>query len=176
MQRLSLIAAGIVASLTLSGPSLAQPTRAQLETLGATIAGQLAAACPVATPDDVAAFNKCSVAVRNDHSIPFGDRLLWGGDQPQQIIRKKMLTNFQKDVFQLMYLPLFAFTGEWTVTHDDRDDVEVIRIGAIFRNRLPAGEYPYPFWHSCSPPSTMMVASPADQLAAAVVRPSSVRR
>lgn len=145
----SVIAAGILASLILlPDATQAQPSRAQLETLAATIAGQLAAACPIVAPDNATAFSQCVSAIKNDHSIPFGDRLLWGGDQPQQIIRKKALTNFQKDVFQLMYLPLFAFTGEWSVTHDDLNDVEVIRIGAMFRNRLAPGEYPYPFWHS----------------------------
>jgi hypothetical protein len=138
----------VLSNLMLSSLTRAEPSRTQLETLAATIASQLAAACPMAAPDNVLAFSQCVSAMKKDRSIPFGDRLLWGGDQPQQIIRKKALTNFQKDVFQLMYLPLFAFTGEWSVTHDDRDDVEIIHIGAVFRNRLPPGEYPYPFWHS----------------------------
>lgn len=132
----------------LFNPAGAQPTQTQLATLAATIAGRLAASCPMAAPDDVTAFSKCASAVRDDHTIPFGDRLLWGADQPQRTIRKKAVTNFHKDVFKLMYLPLFTFSGAWAVSHDDLDGVDVIRVGAMFRNQLPPGEYPYPFWHS----------------------------
>ncbi len=47
-----------------------------------------------------------------------------------------------------MYLPLMDFTGKWSIAHDDRENVDIIRVEAFFRNELPAGEYPYPFWHS----------------------------
>ena len=114
------------------------------------MAHDLAAACPMVRPDDLTAFQTCVTAIKADHSIPFGDRLLWGGDQPDLAIRKKAVTNFHKDVFQLMYLPLFAFSGQWSVSHDDRDDLDIIWLGAMFRNQLPPGEYPYPFWHSAA--------------------------
>ena len=143
-----ILAVALVAAVMPSGSTRAQIPHTQLEALAGTMAGHLAAACPLASPGDVVAFQSCVTAIRNDRSIPFGDRLLWGGDQPEKVIRKKAVTNFQKDVFQLMYLPLFAFSGEWAVSHDDRDDVDVIRVGAVFRNQLPPGEYPYPFWHS----------------------------
>jgi hypothetical protein len=47
-----------------------------------------------------------------------------------------------------MYLPLFTFTGQWTLTEDATDHTPVIRLQAYFRNALPPGNYPYPFWHS----------------------------
>ncbi len=140
----------IMAGCLLPAAGRSQPNRQQLEGLAATMAHDLAAACPMVRPDDLTAFQTCVTAIKADHSIPFGDRLLWGGDQPDLAIRKKAVTNFHKDVFQLMYLPLFAFSGQWSVSHDDRDDLDIIWLGAMFRNQLPPGEYPYPFWHSAA--------------------------
>src|SRR5262245_52121606 len=96
------LAMAIIGAVMLPGSTRAQLQRPQLEALAAAMASHLAAACPPAAPGDLAAFKKCVAAIQNDRSIPFGDRLLWGGDQPQKSIRKKGVTNFQKDVFRLM--------------------------------------------------------------------------
>jgi len=47
-----------------------------------------------------------------------------------------------------MYLSLFTFTGRQWVNEDPREHIKVIHIEAYFRNAMPPGEYPYPFWHS----------------------------
>jgi hypothetical protein len=47
-----------------------------------------------------------------------------------------------------MYLSLFTFTGRQSVDEDPREHIKVIDIEAYFRNAMPPGEYPYPFWHS----------------------------
>ena len=47
-----------------------------------------------------------------------------------------------------MYLSLFTFTGRQSVDKETREHIKVIHIEAYFRNAVPPGEYPYPFWHS----------------------------
>ncbi len=126
----------------------AQIPRPQLEALAASLATRLAAACPRAPVGDVAAHAACTRALRAASDLPFAPSLAWGGDQPAQPIKKKQLTVLQGDIYRSLYLSLFWFDGTWSVAHDDRDDTDLIRIGAFFRNDLPPGEFPYPFWHS----------------------------
>jgi hypothetical protein len=141
----------LLSAALLAGPVRAAPVDTSLEQRGAAIAQHLAAICPVAPRDDVAARNKCADSLRNATFIPFAsDGLLWGGDQPDLKLAKKQLTHLRADMFQLMYLSLFTFTGRSSVYVDPREHVGVIRIEAYFRNALPSGEFPYPFWHSAA--------------------------
>jgi hypothetical protein len=48
-----------------------------------------------------------------------------------------------------MYVSLYMFTGEWT-GETREDGTYVIRTQAYFRNELPPGHFPYPFWHSAT--------------------------
>ena len=137
----------LVAALTLllnGEPVLAAP----LETTAADLASKLSAACPPSSRDGGAAFERCSAAMHRLTGIPFAPGILWGGDQPQVRMAKKQLTHFAPVVYQDMYMPLFWFTGKWSVGHDDLTNLDVIRIEAYYRNALPSGDYPYPFWHS----------------------------
>ena len=122
----------------------------RLDALAAKTAATLAEACPKASPGDMDAFSHCSAALRGITDLPFVANILWGGDQPALPMKRKNLTDFRASIFQRMYLPLFSFTGKWTIRHDDLNNADVIRIEAFFRNDLPAGEYPYPFWHSAA--------------------------
>jgi len=129
-------------------PALAEPTQADLEKLAATMAAQFSTLCPSARPDDVDAHDKCTTGLRNAAFIPFAPSgLLFGGDQPKLRLTKKQLTHFKPSIFQLMYLSLFTYTGRWSVDSDAREHVGVIHLGTYFRNALPPGEFPYPFWH-----------------------------
>jgi len=119
-----------------------------LERLAEHTASVLTSACPKAAPDDMTAFNKCAAALRAESRLPFMAQVLWGGDQASLPIKKKHVTDFQSRIFQELYLPLFYFTGKWAVRHDDVTNADVVRVEAFFRNDLPPGEYPYPFWHS----------------------------
>ena len=142
------IAAGFIGVLS-TVSARAESSQADLETLAAKTAGQLALLCPSAAKDDVDAHTKCAAGLRNAIFIPFApDGLLWGGDQPTLRLSKKQLTHFNSSVFQLMYLSLFTFTGRWSVDTSTQEHVGVLNIEAYFRNALPPGEYPYPFWHS----------------------------
>ncbi len=141
----------IAALLILAGatPARADLTGAQLAALAGTLAAEMAQACPHAAPGDVGAFTACAAALRGADPLAFApDGMLWGGDQPGLRLRKKQLTHFSANVFSEMYLPLFSFTGRWTTRHDDREGFDIIDVEAYFRNALPPGEYPYPFWHS----------------------------
>ena len=130
----------------------ARPTSAgQIDaTLGrraAALAKSLAAACPVVDYDDEAAFEACTQALRK-MTLPLEPAIAWGGDQPDKPIKKRGLTHFNGNVFQTMYLPLYSFTGRWSVGEDKHTHISILRVEAYFRNILPSGDYPYPFWHS----------------------------
>jgi hypothetical protein len=64
-------------------------------------------------------------------------------------LKDKNLTWFRGDLFLRMYVSLYMFTGEWT-GETREDGTYVIRTQAYFRNELPPGHFPYPFWHSAT--------------------------
>jgi hypothetical protein len=137
-----------VAMLCLAATAIhAKPPEASLESQAAAFAAGLAGACPVAAYDDEAAFQACTNALRK-MTLPLLPAIAWGGDQPDKQIKKKGLTHFNSQVFQTMYLPLFTFTGRWSLDEDKRSHSPIIRVEAYFRNGLPSGDFPYPFWHS----------------------------
>jgi hypothetical protein len=113
----------------------------------AALAEALALACPVAGYGDEAAFQACGHALRT-LTLPVAQIVAWGGDQTDKQINRKGLTHLNSQVFQTMYLPLFSFTGNWALTEDSSTHTPIIRLQAYFRNTLPPGNYPYPFWHS----------------------------
>jgi hypothetical protein len=122
----------------------------KLEEMATTLATELAKICPKTDYGDTAAFKSCSASLAQASFLPFAPDILWGGDQASLKIKKRHLTHFSAKVFQQMYLPLMTFTGKWTIAHDDRENLDIIKLESYFRNELPAGEYPYPFWHSAA--------------------------
>ena len=140
-----------LAGLLASGAARADTASPALEQLAATIAARLAAHCPPAAKDAVAARDVCAAGLRDADFIPFArDGVAFGGDQPGVRMAKKQLTHLNPRVFRSLYLSLFTFTGRWSVAIDPLDKTGVIRIEGYFRNALPAGEFPYPFWHSAA--------------------------
>jgi hypothetical protein len=129
-------------------PGLSDAQAVPLDSMASDIATKLAAACPPAGRADVDAYRKCRAALQHESFIPWAQGILWGGDQSQLKMAKKQLTHFAPQVFQDMYLPLLWFTGKSSVAHDDVTNLDVIRVQAYFRNALPSGSFPYPFWHS----------------------------
>jgi hypothetical protein len=63
------------------------------------------------------------------------------------MLKDTNLTQFAPDIIAGLYLSLFMFSGEHTVEYVDREHMYLIRLRAGFRNRLPPGQYPYPYWH-----------------------------
>lgn len=146
MRRLAVALLGAAILIAGAATKAATPAGEQ-ESQAAHLAATLAAICPVAAYENEAAFDECARALRKIR-LPFAAELAWGGDQPEKPIKKKGLTHFNAQVFQTMYLPLYSFTGHWSLTEDPISGTPIIRLEAYFRNRLPAGDYPYPFWHS----------------------------
>jgi hypothetical protein len=137
--------------MLLTGAARAEPTQADLEKLAAGMAAQFSTLCPHAPADDVDAHNKCAAGLRDATFIPFAPSgLLFGDDQPKLRLSKKHLTHFKPSIFQLMYLSLFTFTGRWSVDTAAHEDVGIVQLEAYFRNALPPGDFPYPFWHSAA--------------------------
>ncbi len=130
-----------------SGAIHAQQPAVPLAARADALAKSLAASCPIAAYNDETAFETCTRAL-HALTLPIEPAIAWGGDQPDKQIKKKGLTHFNSQVFQTMYLPLYAFTGHWSLDEDKRSHAPIIRMEAYFRNALPPGDYPYPFWHS----------------------------
>jgi hypothetical protein len=116
----------------------------------ARIAAELAQHCPAADPSSQAAFDTCRSALFRDSVLKqsLTENVLWGRQRdPLLPLKDVKLTQFAPDVLTGMYLPLFMFNGQYTVTHVEREGLYQIRLQTAFRNRLPPGQFPYPFWH-----------------------------
>ena len=146
MKRLRFMAIATILALSAANAPAAEPSEA-LEIRAAALAKSLASACPLAAYGDEAAFESCAGALRT-MDLSLEPAIGWGGDQPDKQIKKTGLTHFNSQVFQTMYLPLYVFTGRWSIGEDRRSHIPIIRLEAYFRNTLPPGDYPYPFWHS----------------------------
>lgn len=139
----------------LAGSALAQPSddaKARIEAKISKLAADLSAHCPLAAPDDQAAFDRCRFALFRDAELraALGDVLLWGRPDPNPDAKLKdtTLTQFAPEIWAGLYAPLFMFDGSWTVTYHPGEKLYRAQIGALFRNALVPGEYPYPFWHN----------------------------
>jgi hypothetical protein len=121
--------------------------------LADTLARDLARDCPVAAPNDLAALDQCRKAMFGKSTIraSLSSVTLWGRQNlknPETPLKETNLSQFGTDVLTGMYLPLFMFNGNRKVTYVEREKVYRIELGAAFRNRLPPGQFPYPFWHN----------------------------
>ena len=115
----------------------------------AAVATSLAKECPMASPSDVAAQEACRKNIGQGPEARFREgMLLFGGQQPARFwLRDKKTSVFRGDVFEDLYMSLYMYTGKYRV-QDAPDGLKVIGVQAYFRNGLPPGRYPYPFWHS----------------------------
>jgi hypothetical protein len=114
----------------------------------AALVASLAQACPMTAPHDAAAHEACRSHIGKGADAAMREyAFLWGGDQPGVPLKEKNTTVFRGDLFQDLYLSLYMFTGKYKVS-TAKDGTRVVTVQAYFRNGLPAGNYPYPFWHS----------------------------
>ena len=151
-QFLGVALAGLVSALAPTSAGAAEKWRIEwAEHIANTVVGELAGSCPLADPGDQAAFERCRDATFHSTFLAdnMRDFILWGGRKDDNLrLEEANLTQFNADIFRGLYLPLFMFTGKWTSRVDAGDDRYVFRAEARFRNKLQAGQYPYPFWHS----------------------------
>ena len=147
--------ASAAAALALAGSAQAQqqevPVPPAIEALARTVAAELAARCPLAPAGDVAAFSACRAALHGDSALraQLPKIVLWGrqNPDPKVSLRRTNLTQFSPDTWTHLYAPLFMFNGRHQVQWVADERKFVIRLEAAFRNRLPPGQFPYPFWH-----------------------------
>ena len=131
-----------------AAPQASAPTSAA--EFGATLARELALACPPADPADEAARQSCGERLaalpllRENMTDPF----LWGGQSAPGVfdLDASHLTKFAPYAWRRMYLSTFMFSGEHSV--EDLGDRAIVHVAVSFRNALDSGAYPYPFWHS----------------------------
>jgi|SRR6185312_1168088 len=152
--------AGLCLILLISGPG---PVNAQpsLAIRAGALAHFLSGHCAQADYGDIGAFTTCAAALKGAADLPLSREVAWGTDQPSLRIRKRILTRLTPRTLRSLYLPLFTFTGSWSVGMDPREHIPFVVVEAYFRNSLPAGEYPYPFWHS---PDKWMVYEKTNQI------------
>jgi hypothetical protein len=154
--------AGVAATMALAGGARAQqqdvPVPPMIQALASTVAAELAARCPVTDAGDVKAFSDCRAALHGDSALRarLPAVLLWGRQSADARVslRQTNLTQFSPDTWTHLYAPLFMFNGRHKVEWVAEERKFVVRLEAAFRNRLPPGQFPYPFWHEESKWST----------------------
>src|SRR5437660_11440078 len=123
----------------------------QVELMASEVALELQRICPPTAPSDQAAFDQCRRSLFGDSVLrrSLAPRLLWGrrNQDSGAALKDTNLTQFAPDVFAGLYLSLFMFSGEHSVEYVQRERLYLIRLQSAFRNRLPPGQFPYPFWH-----------------------------
>lgn len=143
------LAVAATALLTLSPGAGRAEVSFDIDAFAAALAASLAKSCPMADPGDVAAHEACrrdigtgvEARMRNDY-------ILFGGQQSTKFwIKDKKTSVFRGDLYQDMYMTLYMFTGKFRVQQSP-DGLRTIGLQAYFRNKMPAGRYPYPFWHT----------------------------
>ena len=123
----------------------------EVERMAFEVALELQRVCPPASPADQAAFDRCRHSLFGDSALrrSLAPRLLWGRRHQDAAasLKDTNLTQFAPDVFAGLYVSLFMFSGEHSVEYVERERMYLIRLKSAFRNRLPPGQFPYPFWH-----------------------------
>jgi hypothetical protein len=138
-----------IALISLAAACTAKPAD---HDLAVSIAKGLVAACPAgADPANEAARNDCAgkltdlAVLRDAMREPF----IWGGQTAGAGYRLDMSTNkFNARVWRRMYLSTFMFGSDYTIEAVPGADTTVLHMPVTFRGAMPAGAYPYPFWHS----------------------------
>jgi hypothetical protein len=145
-----LLCAAAVISVMAVGADAQESQRGAVEHFIGTLIRQTATACPLTSPADQAALDRCRATLYGDSAFRRGiaSVVLWGRPNPDgKRLRDTNLTQFAPDVMSGLYLPLFMFTGDYEITFDPTERLYRARAPALFRNALDPGQYPYPFWH-----------------------------
>jgi hypothetical protein len=126
--------------------------RRRMEDLVAAIAAELSQVCPLAPTNDQAAFDACRKALSRDSLFKrtLTSFVAWGrpSPEPDTSLKETHLTQFGPEIFAGLYFPMFMFNGQYKVEYVPAEKKYRARLGALFRNRMAPGQYPYPFWHS----------------------------
>lgn len=146
-RRAATVTAAVALAALLATPAPAEAAF-DVNAYAKAMAESLAKACPMAKTDDIAAHEACRKAMGQGVEAGMRDySFLFGGQQKGLWLKEKKTTIFRGDLFQDLYMSLFMFTGDYRVENSP-DGNKTVALQAYFRNGLPAGSYPYPFWHS----------------------------
>jgi hypothetical protein len=146
---LGLVGGGAIL-IALAGAAAQEPPRAGVEQLVAEIARHAATACPLGSPSDQEALERCRTALYRGSPLrsSLAPIVIWGRPSPEgKRLKDTTLTQFSPDVWSGLYAPLFMFTGDYELGFDATERLFRARLRALFRNGLDPGLYPYPFWH-----------------------------
>jgi hypothetical protein len=147
----ALVAAAAAAAIANTPSAQDVPVPPAIQQMAKDIAAELAEHCPLAAANDNAAYNACRKALYADSTLRSNlpPVLLWGrqSKKPNATLRTTNLTQFAPEAWTHLYAPLFMFNGKHTVEWVPEERKFLIRLEAAFRNRLPPGQFPYPFWH-----------------------------
>lgn len=149
IRRAVLIAAAGLCPLVLDARAQ-EPSRGAVEQFFDALIRPTAAACPLASPADQAALDRCRTALYGDSALRRGlsPVVLWGRPSPDgKRLRDTNATQFAPDVLAGLYIPMFMFTGDYEITWNATERLYQATVPALFRNALDPGQYPYPFWH-----------------------------
>lgn len=143
------LAAGFLAVSALAAAPARADTAFDAGRFAADLAASLSKACPMASPSDSAAYEACRKNIgQGAESAMRGYSFLFGGQQPGHFwLKDKKTSVFRGDLFQDLYMSLYMYTGKFRVEASP-DGLTAVAVQAYFRNGLPPGLYPYPFWHS----------------------------
>ena len=115
------------------------------------LALELSTVCPLADPNDQNALNTCRDTLFHGSLLRqnVSTTLLWGRPHPKHgaSLKDTTLTQLAPEAWIGLYAPLFMFDGSWHLDYDEGERLYRVRFGALFRNGLDPGQYPYPFWH-----------------------------
>jgi len=139
----------LVAAMAI-GAAAQDSERGAVEHSTGTLIRQTATACPLTSPADQGALDRCRAALYGDSAFrkSLAPVVLWGRPSPDgRRLRDTNLTQFAPDVLSGLYMPMFMFTGEYEIGFDATERLYRARVPALFRNALDPGQYPYPFWH-----------------------------
>ena len=127
------------------------PVPAAIERAAGELATLLAEQCPLAPASDIAAFERCRDGLRSSEALRARlPEIVLGGRQPadpRATLATSTLTQFAPEVWTQLYAPLFMFNGRYRLEWVPQENQYLLRLEAAFRNRLPPGQYPTPFWH-----------------------------
>src|SRR5262245_25863362 len=144
-----LVAATALALLT-AGVDAQESHRGAVEHFFGTLIRQTATACPLTSPSDQEALDRCRSSLFGDSALRRGLASIvnWGRPSPEgKRLRDTNATQFAPDVLSGLYMPLFMLTGDYEISFDPTERLYRGRAAALFRNALDPGQYPYPFWH-----------------------------
>jgi hypothetical protein len=145
-----LLLAGAALSVLVVSADAQESQRGAVEHFFGTLIRQTATACPLTSPADQVALDRCRATLYGDSAFRRGlaPVVLWGRPSPDgKRLRDTNATQFGSDVLSGLYVPLFMFTGEYEISFDPTERLYRARVPALFRNALDPGQYPYPFWH-----------------------------